>query len=205
MRQELKYFGSAGELRSLLMSQRVFSHHPSRIINSIYFDDDSLTNYHDSEEGTVTRKKVRFRWYGNSFDAVNNKKGQIEVKYTFPSHREKVTLNINSNNPNSITSIACIHTKQSLHPVSHVSYTRDYFINKKGIRYTIDSNISYSRVDGNLKIFASCKANIAILELKIDLEHDFDELTAKFSHKRIRYSKYCQSVNALYKELLQKI
>ena len=37
--------------------------HNKRIVNSIYFDNEKLSMYHDSVEGIIPRKKIRMRNY----------------------------------------------------------------------------------------------------------------------------------------------
>ena len=51
--------------------------YPPRIISSIYFDNNSLQMFADSEEGCVPRKKIRIREY-----PVFSKKKQLEIKTT---------------------------------------------------------------------------------------------------------------------------
>ena len=50
------------EFKKWLFSKGAKILHPTRIINSIYFDN-KLRMYDDSIEGTVPRKKIRIRTY----------------------------------------------------------------------------------------------------------------------------------------------
>ena len=43
----------------LVLSGKIL--YPERNINSVYFDNDNLSMYHDSIEGSVPRKKIRIR------------------------------------------------------------------------------------------------------------------------------------------------
>ena len=64
-RQEQKYLINALEFSRVLKKFKLFKKYKSRFINSIYFDDQNFKNFFDGEEGTVPRKKIRFRFYGN--------------------------------------------------------------------------------------------------------------------------------------------
>ena len=93
MRNEIKFKGSYEQLRKIINSQSAQRTFPNRTINSLYFDTASLNDYHDSEEGTVPRKKIRVRWYGTSrFEGVAT--GTLETKKTLSNHREKTSVSI---------------------------------------------------------------------------------------------------------------
>ena len=205
MRQEFKFFGHVSELRTMLSVKNAWAQHPPRVINSVYFDDRNLSDFLDSEEGSVPRKKIRFRWYGLDKFSLRDKKGSLEIKYTFDNYRDKTVLPVNRKNPNSILSIAKTQTGIDVHPVTYVKYNRDYFVDAKGVRYTIDSNIYYGRVNFKLNVISLCKARVSILEAKMPIEMDFEKGFSSFAHKRTRYSKYCQSVHAVHQDLLRKV
>ena len=66
-RYEYKYFINPNrklEFYNWLNENDFKKNYPDRIINSIYFDNNSLSMFLDSEEGLVPRKKIRIRWYG---------------------------------------------------------------------------------------------------------------------------------------------
>ena len=50
---------------------------PTRIISSVYYDNDNFDMYQNSIEGVVPRKKIRIRFYPNSVD----KDFYLETKY----------------------------------------------------------------------------------------------------------------------------
>ena len=131
MRQEFKFFGHVSELRSMISVKNAWAQHPPRVINSVYFDDQNLSDFLDSEEGSVPRKKIRFRWYGLDKFSLRDKKGSLEIKYTFANHRDKTVLPVNKKNPNSILSVAKTQTGIDVHPVTYVRYNRDYFVDAK--------------------------------------------------------------------------
>ena len=89
MRNEIKFKGSYEQLRKIINSQSAQRTFPNRTINSLYFDTASLNDYHDSEEGTVPRKKIRVRWYGASrFEGVAT--GTLETKKPYPTIVKKL-------------------------------------------------------------------------------------------------------------------
>ena len=60
-------------------------HYPQRKVNSIYFDDVGLTDYHHHVAGLPKRKKVRIRWYGTpqAFSPsleIKKRNGQVGTK-----------------------------------------------------------------------------------------------------------------------------
>ena len=63
------------------------NHHPSRQVNSIYFDTPKLDFYTASEEGILPRKKIRIRWYNENTNKVfkETKISSIEGRYKFNS------------------------------------------------------------------------------------------------------------------------
>ena len=62
MRNEIKFRGPFSELKRYLHNLNAFHTFPSRNINSIYYDTQGLDFFTDSEEGTVPRKKIRYRF-----------------------------------------------------------------------------------------------------------------------------------------------
>ena len=63
-RQEYKFLVNRLELNVLKRKFNLKKKFEPRKINSYYFDTLFLKDFIDSEEGTVPRKKLRFRWYG---------------------------------------------------------------------------------------------------------------------------------------------
>ena len=52
----------------------------TRRINNVYFDDINYSNYFDNVEGNLNRKKVRIRWYGDTFTDVINPVLEVKLK-----------------------------------------------------------------------------------------------------------------------------
>ena len=70
------------KIRSKLILVKKFD---KRVVNSYYYDTINFDDFIDSEEGTVPRKKIRFRWYGYK----KRYQGNIEIKETLDLQRKK--------------------------------------------------------------------------------------------------------------------
>ena len=53
------------KVKKLLQKNNFKETYEKRLITSLYFDNKFLSMFHDSEEGVVPRKKIRFRYYNN--------------------------------------------------------------------------------------------------------------------------------------------
>ena len=158
----------------------------SRVVKSLYFDNNSFDMFQNSEEGIVPRKKIRIR----SYPKFNNK-FFLEIKISSVEGRFKKS--------NEISETQClelikngIFDKQYGHckPKIYVKYLREYFI-MKNTRITYDKDIEYL----NLQQRLLGKENSRVLELKPNKDKNTDELFLDFPFSRIRYSKYCFGIN----------
>ena len=84
-RKEKKYRVTKFELQKLfkvLSNNGMKLLHKPRVINSIYFDNNSYDMFYNSEEGVVPRKKIRIRWYNNKISFTLEKKtSSIEGRF----------------------------------------------------------------------------------------------------------------------------
>ena len=109
-----------------------------RIVKSLYFDNNSLDMFHNSEEGIVPRKKIRIR----SYPKFNNKYF-LEIKISSVEGRFK-----KSNEISDIQFLELIKNgifdKQYGHckPKIYVKYLREYYM-MKNTRITYDKDIEY--------------------------------------------------------------
>jgi len=193
MRNEIKFKGSYEQLRKIINSQSAQRTFPNRTINSLYFDTASLNDYHDSEEGTVPRKKIRVRWYGTSrFEGVAT--GTLETKKTLSNHREKTSVSIKGITQEEILSLVNNLRGEKLIPVVVVTYQRQYFQNKKHHRFTLDSKIVYSNISRTFKYLNRTFDYTNILELKINTNIDSSIAMNDYADLQTRFSKYCEAV-----------
>ena len=158
----------------------------SRVVKSLYFDNNSFDMFQNSEEGIVPRKKIRIR----SYPKFNNK-FFLEIKISSVEGRFKKS--------NEISETQClelikngIFDKQYGHckPKICVKYLREYYI-MKDTRITYDKDIEYLNVQQRIL----GKENSRVLELKPSKDKNTDELFLDFPFSRIRYSKYCFGIN----------
>ena len=158
----------------------------SRVVKSLYFDNNSFDMFQNSEEGIVPRKKIRIR----SYPKFNNK-FFLEIKISSVEGRFKKS--------NEISETQClalikngIFDKQYGHckPKICVKYLREYYI-MKNTRITYDKDIEYLNVQQRIL----GKENSRVLELKPNKDKNTDELFLDFPFSRIRYSKYCFGIN----------
>jgi len=193
-RQEQKYLINFQEFSRVLKKFKIFRSYNSRIINSIYFDDENFKNYFDSEEGTVPRKKIRFRFYGNvkKIDFDNKFIGKIEIKETHQNFRLKKGLNTEAKNYYFLKKIVNRIFSKKLKGVCMITYRRHYYENKD-IRFTYDENIKYN----NLKSLNNYCFDKNIVEAKFKNPNIF-ELNNLFGDKVVRFSKYSMVISKLY-------
>jgi hypothetical protein len=167
--------------------------YPERNINSVYFDNDNLSMYHDSIEGSVPRKKIRIRNYNKlpEFHLGNNK---LELKISSVEGRFKKVNNLHSLN------LANYKIQDenygSCYPVICISYKRIYY-QLKEFRLTVDKNINYRKIFfGRISNFYFTEPN-NIIEIKYLNQKD-DKIFNIFPFHLVRFSKYCRAIESIY-------
>ena len=75
-----------------------------------------------------------------------------------------------------------------------VSYKRKYFIDAKGNRYTLDTDINYSSLSKNFLKSSNKNVSYSILEIKKDIDNISVDDISKFGPNVQRYSKYCEGI-----------
>ena len=162
----------------------------NRNITSLYFDNKNLSMFHDSEEGTTPRKKIRIRFYEDK-----NKDLNLEKKINSQEGKYKVTKKINTDDLNFYKKNGYYDSSYGIcYPVLTVNYNRYYF-KKKNYRITLDININFKDV-----IYSNFNylENFSILEVKIlnkfNIPLDLEQLPLN----KIRYSKYSEGIKKIY-------
>ncbi len=191
-RQEYKFSINRFELNILKKKLKLRKKYKSRQINSYYFDTLFLKDFIDSEEGTVPRKKLRFRWYGKKQLNVGN----FEIKITEDLVRKKEKIKI-ENFDLEIKKILKRYNPYYI-PIIKVSYNRDYF---KSTLYNLDmnydTNIIYERLGKDYKQNSRVYDFNNIFEVKDNLYISPDSFLKYINHKRIRFSKYSEGIKKL--------
>ena len=77
-------------------------------------------------------------------------------------------------------------------PVVSISYKREYF-QVHDVRLTIDTDIEYRAFGSNFAI----KDGGTAVEIKADFGVSMEKLVEAFPFRRIRFSKYARSINAI--------
>ena len=165
-------------------AKKMFS---DRKIKSIYFDNKLLDMFNNSEEGVVTRKKIRLRSYNN------DSKYNLEVKITNEQGRSKYTEKLKPNAE--ILKKGLLDNQYGIcYPQTEVEYIRQYYL-VFNFRVTIDSELQYSSIN---KIFLK-KDSRPVIEIK-SIDSTFKEDCFNlFPFERSRFSKYCESIKFLKK------
>ena len=182
----------------------------NRRINNVYFDTYNYDLLNHTIEGLCDRKKIRIRWYGETFDK-SKKTIEFKIKKEFFNIKKKLNIGsfkINSfNDINNLNNTAISHIQLKNEfifyneminkiPVILNSYQRHYYMNaENNIRVTIDTDLSFYSPITKIKSF---ERNI-VVEIKysneINFSNKFKDLT------QTRYSKYAKGLlqNTFYK------
>ncbi len=165
--------------------------HPPRIISSIYFDNDNFEMYHNSVEGVLPRKKIRIRFYPENQDnnfylekKISSIEGRYKTKEKMKFSLKKINKKIFDNNYGECKSKLI------------VNYKREYYF-LMNTRVTVDSNIYFSKISNNKILKEKFFLNKLAMELKNNINYSKDKLLDDFPFEVIRFSKYCQAVDAL--------
>ena len=172
--------------------------YPTRKVNSIYFDTINFNFFHDSEEGTVPRKKVRVRYYDLDYNNIS-----IENKFSKNYYRSKFSKKINFDDlSNSL--VNKYSNSVSLIPTVKISYIRNYYISELG-RITLDSNIKCCRANFLIRSIIDNKVlknkilkSKLVLELKTNNNCTKKKAIQFLGIRDIRVSKYSEAMKQLY-------
>lgn len=166
--------------------------HPPRRVVSVYLDNDRLAMYHDSIEGVLPRKKLRFRRYEPCVEPATS--WVLESKISAIEGRFKTSTPVTESTA-ALTQYLIDDLYGVCRPRVEVSYRRSYFITS-GIRVTIDQDLRYRRVSMSGLLHSTSDPNIAI---EVKGPHDLPAglLNALFPWDRARFSKYCRAIETV--------
>jgi len=179
-------------LKSKLLYYGMQPLYPKRVINSLYYDTRLYTMYHDSEEGVLPRRKVRFRWYND----VRKAKKELKISSIEGRFKTSTYVPIVSENTLPLT----LHDQYYgvLYPSLKVTYIREYYL-FKSMRITFDSQIKYVDYRRSSKI--SYKDIECVMEIKVSHEVSDDYIESKLPFPTSRFSKYSRGLLASNGEL----
>lgn len=208
-RYERKYKLNVSEYEILvhdLLSEGMQIHHPTRMVNNIYFDSLSYDSYFENVEGESTRNKYRLRWYGERFKKISP---TFEVKMKKDQVNRKISLQIPEVRLNSYNSIEDVYHHllnfmkdenstfyfEMFNKIPSLlnGYQRDYYLSKDGdTRLTIDRNLFFHNCRNNQDYNQS---EIIVIEVKyasnVTPKINFD----KFKLVLGKNSKYVSGIN----------
>jgi len=145
----------------------------NRQVNSIYFDNLSLSSITDNLDGVSNREKIRLRWYGNNTNLINKPILERKIKKNFYGYKKYYPINnfkekkLNDETLSKLTDeVNNLIKYKDLHPTSITNYKRMYLISSnKLIRATLDYNIQYKKIINYIEDFFINSTDI-ILEIK---------------------------------------
>jgi len=219
-RYERKYYLSGedyGYIRTLILN------HPAsfrtvfypRMINNIYFDTPGFDYFYDNVEGNHLRKKIRIRWYDETFahqkkltleyklkegllgDKVSHKLADIYTGDGFDFGQMRDEIKVNQ------LPIPVANELLTLYPTIMNRYVREYFISDDGkCRITLDKDLSFFRIHSGRNFFKTSYhlPGDLIMEMKYDPDDDpvATAVSQNFPFRITKSSKYVIGVQNLY-------
>jgi SPX domain protein involved in polyphosphate accumulation len=186
-----------------------------RVINNIYFDSGGFAFYYDNLDGERERKKIRIRWYGNTFEHQKKLTLEHKIKNGLVGRKDSFCLeNINTGKGFTFQQLRKqiksndlpFHIKHELlniHPTLFNTYNREYYITEDGkFRITLDRNLKFYRIHSGRNNFTTVFDQGAdiVLELKYDPEFETcaDNITKHLPFKVTKSSKYVIGIQNLF-------
>tara|TARA_Y100000022_G_C13236037_1_gene369871 strand:+ start:270 stop:971 length:702 start_codon:yes stop_codon:yes gene_type:complete len=175
-----------------------------RIINNVYFDNNSLNSFNDNINGLPNRFKIRIRWYGDDWDIINEpklelkiKNGHVGKKITFPINGFSNDILFDKKNRKNIFDNLSFSMKMKnqlkfLEPTLWNKYSRRYFLSRCGdFRLTYDFNLSFCSPYSIENKFFKKEPKLSLIELKFD---NIFQMRKKINFdiplRQSRFSKY---------------
>lgn len=216
------------EHKSHAFVEQIVKNHPAnfheifqqRQINNIYFDKPGLKYYSDHIDGNINRKKVRIRWYGNTFGHVHNpilefkiRKGELGIKISYSLPGFNIEKGFDSNQIKEVLKTANLPSKickeiDGLEAKLLNSYSRKYYRSfDHHYRFTIDHKLEYFKFLTQQNLFLNKKIdhNNVILELKFGLEFATESaiINTKLPVQKSDFSKYVSGMEKVYSHLVK--
>ena len=189
-RKEIKYKVTKFESQKLfkvLSKNGMKLLHKPRVINSIYFDNNTYDMFYNSEEGVVPRKKIRIRWYNNKINFTLEKKtSSIEGRFKSSNKCDILKSITQIENHNMID-----NNYGYIYPSLKVSYLRTYY-NFNNMRVTLDKNINYRNLRSDSFILHEDPENV--IEIKVQEEFSDDIIEKFMPYSTSRFSNYSRGL-----------
>ncbi len=188
-----------------------------RTVNNIYYDDQSMSFYHQNVSGDEKRDKYRLRWYGDAFESISNPILEIKKKHGAVGDKLSFALSGNTYNLHNQPlaemqevirqDLGKNHTQElalklsNLTPSLYNSYERRYFLSDcEKYRITIDYNMAF--YNPHFSAYTMTKAQLpdVVLELKYKVADDKEsrKLTQTLSARLSKNSKYVRGIDLIH-------
>ena len=219
-RYERKYYLAGedyGYVRSLILN------HPAsfrtvfypRMVNNIYFDTPGFDFFYDNVNGNYMRKKIRIRWYDETF--AHQEKLTLEYKFKNGLLGDKISYQLaniytgvgfefaqmrNEIRANQL-SIPVENELLTNYPTLLNRYVREYFISDDGkCRITLDKDLSFFRIHSgknDFKVSSNLSGDL-IMEMKYNPvdEPVAASISRNFPFRITKSSKYVIGVQNLF-------
>ena len=189
-------------------------------VRSIYFDNDSYSNFNEKVDGLKIRHKFRIRTYTDKLTRdsklyleekgrLNQRTYKIRTKIMkndldlFFNQKNLFRLKKNYENTMLVEKFIFESLRKNIHPNVIIDYDRSPFVNNTGLyfRLTFDSNIR-SSVSNSLFLtnnqWKKCLDGFDILEVKFDTTVPawFQKIIQSYELNRLSISKYVLGLEA---------
>ena len=188
-----------------------------RTVNNCYFDDPSMSFYHQNVAGDDKRDKYRLRWYGDDFSKIKKPVLEIKKKHGVVGDKlsfalNEMTLDLNSSsgstlsketvrNIEQIQETELVNNMLVLRPSLYNSYERRYFLSHcERFRITIDYNMKFYNPDSIPYSTSEASLPDVVLELKYDIKDDkvARELSQGLYARLSKHSKYVRGIDLIH-------
>lgn len=184
-----------------------------RYVNNLYFDSFTMKNYFNNVDGVADRIKVRIRWYGDMFGAIEEpvlefkiKKGSVSRKVSFPLMRffidEHLQLECIADVFESSDIPEGLRFNLSAMEASLLNrYRRKYFLSgDRKYRITIDSEMAFYPIPNARFLHKYVDFVSTVLEVKYDpADNQYaSKVTSHFPFRMTRSSKYVNGIDLAY-------
>lgn len=185
-----------------------------RQVNNIYFDTAGYNDYFDNVLGVSDRKKIRIRWYGDTFGSIKKpvlevkiKKGIVGDKWSYKLESFVLDNNFDATKiqnvfKNSKLPLPILESVKMVTPTLLNSYSRRYFLSADNkFRVTLDYKLLYHKIDKRFNNFnfAPASDENKIVELKYGLLDDDKSyaVSTQFPFRLNKNSKYVNGINTI--------
>ncbi|OVE76875.1 hypothetical protein BVX98_04205 [bacterium F11] len=186
-----------------------------RRVNNIYLDLPHLEYYYANRNGLAERKKIRIRWYGETFGHVHKPILEFKIKRGIVGRKSSFALqDFTFNNDFNIFSLNHIFESSNLpsnirdelrqtEPTLVNHYFRRYYQSAdKRYRLTLDFGLEYASIQkhSNFFLFSHKIDQDVIVEIKYDIETDpeAEHITNAFPARMDKNSKYINGVDLVF-------